>query len=109
MTYERREGEPATRGLTGLRKVYKRGYVVEDSLDRKDDDVEAVGQSQDKRFDIGDADDEDNEFDAVEDEQTTMRDSEGTIVRKETPPVYARALPERVDHFAVPSEDNPWA
>ena len=109
MTYERRKGEPATRGLTGLRKVYKRGYVVEDSLDRKDDDVEAVGQSQDKRFDIGDADDEDNEFDAVEDEQTTMRDSEGTIVRKETPPVYARALPERVDHFAVTSEDNPWA
>ncbi len=40
----------------------------------------------------------------MEDEQEAAE--EMTITRAETPPAHARIV---VDHYHVPSEDNPWA
>lgn len=109
MTHERRKGEPATRGPAGLRKVYRRGYVVEDpeQSGRREGEVEV---EQPERFGIGDVGDE--EVDAVmEGEEEAVRDVEGTVAKAETPPAYARLHSQKLgaDHFAVPSEDNPWA
>ncbi|THG96044.1 hypothetical protein EW026_g5723 [Hermanssonia centrifuga] len=91
--HDRRKGDP-----TALRKVYRRGYAVDDVSGRKEGEVE-IDDEPNGLFTVGD------DIDAVmEDEQEAAE--EMTITRAETPPAHARIV---VDHYHVPSEDNPWA
>ncbi|CAL1710429.1 unnamed protein product [Somion occarium] len=115
MTHERRKGEPAVRGTVGLRKVYRRGYVVDDPEGRKEGEVEIEqpitptaeereNENGDARFSVGDDVDEimEVEHEAVE----AVEDVERTVARVETPPAHARIV---VDHYTIPGDDNPWA
>ncbi|KAI0083895.1 organic solute transporter Ostalpha-domain-containing protein [Irpex rosettiformis] len=94
--HDRRKGEPA-----GLRKVYRRGYVVDDNEGRKEGEVEiANGDGMSGTpFAIGDDVDE-----ATRLEATAVEDMTATVAT--TPPAYARVT---VDHFPPHEDENPWA
>ncbi|KAI0691486.1 organic solute transporter Ostalpha-domain-containing protein [Cytidiella melzeri] len=93
-THDRRKGEPA-----GLRKVYRRGYVVDDIEGHKEGEVEIEdGGGEATPFTVGDDVDEVTEAEAV-----AVEDMATTIAT--TPPVHARVV---VDEY-ISHEDNPWA
>lgn len=121
---ERRKGEPSTRG-SGLRKVYRRGFVRDEedgehvAGEVEVDDAEGVDDSQ--RIDLGeqiadtlgDEDQEDREDDERytdtprhTSEWTHEVEVEGVIARSSTPPVHARI---QTTHYDIPDDDNPWA
>ena len=92
-THDWRKGEP-----TALHKVYRRGYVADEDGQHEEGEVE-VRDGQADAFGVG------------EDVDTIMRTEEEVaedmaVTKATTPPVHARIV---VDHYQVPSEDNPWA
>ena len=93
--HERRRGEPQ-----GLRKVYRRGYVVDDEEGQKQGEVEVDAQNDESTpFTIGD------DVDAIlETEETAVEDM--TATRAETPPAHAQIV---VDNYDELHEHNPWA
>jgi hypothetical protein len=92
-SHDRRRGEPA-----GLRKVYRRGYVVEDAEGRKEGEVEVEDAEEATPFAVGDDVDEVTQAEAV-----AVEDMVATVAA--TPPAHARVV---VDDY--PShEENPWA
>lgn len=99
-SHERRRGEPA-----GLRKAYRRGYVVEDEEGVQEEgevEVEGAEEVEEARglFSVGE-----DEVDAVtETEQVAVEDM--TVTRAETPPAHARIV---VDSYDDLHEANPWA
>ncbi|GLB40871.1 putative organic solute transporter Ostalpha [Lyophyllum shimeji] len=105
---ERRKGEPAIRG-PGLRRVYKRGFVI-DSEDGEKTDGEHEGREPDEeeRREAGYESPEETRTqrgDLHEDSdghQATL-DPEGIVARAGTPPLHARIT------FTEYDEDNPWA
>ncbi|KAI0777429.1 organic solute transporter Ostalpha-domain-containing protein [Trametes elegans] len=104
MTRERRKGEPAVRGGSVLHRVFRRGYVVDADVQRKQGEVEvehsaSSPQVEEGREVFGVGDDADVD-DITELEQRAVE--EVTVARAETPPAHARII---VD---VP-EENPWA
>ncbi|KAF8184782.1 DUF300 domain-containing protein [Pholiota molesta] len=82
-TRERRKGEPSTRG-SGLRKVYRRGFV----------EVDAGGGDADT---LGDEDQEDRE----DDERYTYTPRQSSE--------WAHEVEVRTTHYDIPDHDNPWA
>ncbi|KAL6298516.1 organic solute transporter Ostalpha-domain-containing protein [Sparassis latifolia] len=102
MVYERRKGEPAVRGGAGLRKVYRRGYVVDDGEARAEGDggVEDESGDQDAMFTVGD--DVDNILDA----EAEVIDETTTITTLETPPAHAHIV---YISPTIPDNENPWA
>ncbi|KNZ80394.1 Transmembrane protein 184 like protein [Termitomyces sp. J132] len=105
-TRERRKGEPAVRG-SGMRKVYKRGFVSNTGdSQRADGEIEPREPHGEDRVEAGE-----DLLDGVGAEQIndSGRDSdgsqapEGLIVRAATPPIHARVLIHEYD------DDNPWA
>lgn len=90
-SYDRRKGEP-----TALHRVYRRGYVIDEEGDRQEGEVEVEDESG--PFTVGD------DVDTVVDAEDTAVD-EMAVTRAATPPAHARV----VDHYKVPSEENPWA
>lgn len=98
-SHDRRKGEPA-----GLRKVYRRGYVVDDghgSPKQVDVEVDAKDEEPEEqaRFSVGDDVDE-----IMEAEAEAADDM--TITRAQTPPAHARIV---VDTYDDLHEHNPWA
>lgn len=101
--HDRRKGEPA-----GLRKVYRRGYVVEEEDESEDAsgtqirkgevEVEREGEGQE---DVKEAEEE---IEEVEDAVAHVEEEMASTVVT-TPPVHARVV---VDH-PHGLEDNPWA
>ncbi|KAJ3480439.1 hypothetical protein NLI96_g8346 [Meripilus lineatus] len=98
MTHERRKGEPAVRPH-GLRKVYRRGYVVEEDEGRVEGEVEV----EDPDPDSGGRGEDGRDLGAV---LQVEEEAVETIARAVTPPAHARIF---VDSYALGSEDNPWA
>jgi len=109
MAHERKRGEPAVRG-SGLRKVYRNEYHVEDSHGHeKEVEVEELRNPQ-----TAERDRERNEI--PEETKIKIRDEDGDsdhsppgeskITRKMTPPPGAQV---RVDHYVEGEDDNPWA
>ncbi|EKM53014.1 uncharacterized protein PHACADRAFT_147340 [Phanerochaete carnosa HHB-10118-sp] len=93
--HERRRGEPQ-----GLRKVYRRGYVVqdEDGPKRGEVEVDAHGEAH-SPFAVGE------DVDAVlETEGTAVEDM--AVTRAETPPAHAQIV---VDNYDELQRHNPWA
>ncbi|KAI0794929.1 organic solute transporter Ostalpha-domain-containing protein [Abortiporus biennis] len=101
---ERRKGEPAVHAAPGLRKVYRRGYVVDDEEgNRSEGEVEVetpVIQRSVDNFAAGD------DVDTVLEAEAEAVGEAATIARAETPPAHARIT---VDQYSIGSEDNPWA
>ncbi|KAI0081589.1 DUF300-domain-containing protein [Panus rudis PR-1116 ss-1] len=110
LSHERRKGEPTSRGGPGLKKVYRRGYVIDDdpahyqhphgerSQERGEVEIERpiTPQEEQAAFTVGD------DVDAVlEAEEEAVE-----IARVETPPPHARVV---VNSYDVPGEENPWA
>ncbi|GJF00174.1 organic solute transporter Ostalpha-domain-containing protein [Phanerochaete sordida] len=92
-SHERRRGEPQ-----GLRKVYRRGYVVEDRAGTRRGEVEVEPRPAEASFAIGE------DADALLDPEEAV--AEMTVTRAETPPAHARIV---VDNYDEPQEHNPWA
>jgi len=102
---ERRKGEPAIRG-SGLRMVYKRGFVIDSENGNKTDgEIEVQEPDGDERVEAGEG-----FLEAIGTQSGDLHgDSDGRqdtpkgVARAGTPPLHARiALPEY-------DEDNPWA
>ncbi|PPQ80136.1 hypothetical protein CVT25_001435 [Psilocybe cyanescens] len=125
LTRERRKGEPATRGGSGLRRIYRRGFVAQgEDGERAEGEVEVEEQAEDaedaRRVEVGEeivhaigddsGDDEEVErfprtsghSDWVQDVQV-----EGVVARTGTPPLHARV--EAYQYHDIPEDDNPWA
>ncbi|KAF9002526.1 organic solute transporter Ostalpha-domain-containing protein [Cyathus striatus] len=113
---DRRKGEPAMRG-SGLRKIYRRGFVVEHGDERKSEgqiEVEDPSPSNRRRVDAGeemlealghkDDDYEEPADHGVEPSEWT-HEAEGLVARAGTPPLHARL---QANTFVV-DDDNPWA
>lgn len=103
---ERQKGEPATHG-SALRKVYRRGFIVEDS---EGEEVEGEVEIDDhERMEAGKDDSgetTEGAQDTFEGESEAIQELEGTIARAETPPPHARV------EVKSPFDDdveNPWA
>ncbi|EPQ51504.1 DUF300-domain-containing protein [Gloeophyllum trabeum ATCC 11539] len=97
-TWERRKGEPAKRGL---KKVYRRGYVVDDEShgEREVGEVEVEREREGDEGEIFKVADEDED----EVEEVVEREAEPIITSTAIePPVHARL-------GVLPKEDNPWA
>ncbi|KAG6836292.1 hypothetical protein H0H93_009432 [Arthromyces matolae] len=104
---ERRKGDPAIRG-SGLRKVYKRGFITRTGDGRlAEGQIEVQEPHGEDRIEVGE-----NLLDimGVEDPDNPGGDvdgshfhQEGVIARATTPPVHAQVLINEFD------DDNPWA
>ncbi|KAF8962096.1 organic solute transporter Ostalpha-domain-containing protein [Flammula alnicola] len=120
-TRERRKGEPATRG-SGLRKVYRRGFVAHGGNGEREvgevEVEEAGGEGDSRRVDLGDEivrtiGDEDEGEEGRGEYGNTLRHTsewtqevEGVVARSGTPPLHARVQTHYSD---IPDHDNPWA
>lgn len=116
MTNERRKGEPAVRG-SGLRKVYRRGYVI----DHDHDDPHQHhyhGDEHEGEREVGEVEvDLNGEGEEGEDSGAILRAEEEvveTIARVQTPPAYAQVPTLVSDPYfhstgIVGEVDNPWA
>ncbi|KDR79314.1 hypothetical protein GALMADRAFT_208731 [Galerina marginata CBS 339.88] len=133
-TRERRKGEPAMKG-SGLRRVYRRGFVVhgegddgeeeEEGEARGEVEVEEREEGRDhgaRRVDVGeeiahvvgDDDDDANEEsggdrtrDAGSGWTSTVPVEEVIVARTTTPPLHARVQTPLYDD--IPDDHNPWA
>ncbi|KAF5372342.1 hypothetical protein D9615_009300 [Tricholomella constricta] len=105
---ERRKGEPAVRG-SGLRRVYRRGFVTHSEEGRRTDgEIEVREPDGEERVEVGE-----DVLDAIgaksgdlhrdSDGSQAASDAEGVVARAETPPLHARVLIHQYD------DDNPWA
>lgn len=91
----KRKGSP-----TGLRKVYRRGYVVEDEGGVNEGEVEVDANGEDDNpFTVGD------DVDAIMETEEVAAE-EMTATRAETPPAHTRIV---VDNFDELHDSNPWA
>ncbi|KAJ3514459.1 hypothetical protein NLJ89_g2366 [Agrocybe chaxingu] len=112
--YTRRKGEPSTRG-SGLRKVYRRGFVVDGGGGQYEEgevEVEEPGEAGNRRVDAG----EENIAERIEEakepkkagqETEWTQETEGVAARSGTPPLHARVQAYHYDD--VLGSDNPWA
>lgn len=91
-SHDRRRGEPA-----GLRKVYRRGYVVESEDGTQEGEVEVEDASTEPSADGDDVD-------AVMQAEVGVVE-EMTATRATTPPAHAHIV---VDDYQV-HDENPWA
>lgn len=91
-SHDRRRGEPA-----GLRKAYRRGYVVEGEDGKKEGEVEI-------EEDVGEPSAVDEDVDAVAQAETAAVEGM-TITQATTPPAHARVSVNEYDIH----EENPWA
>jgi hypothetical protein len=124
MAHERRKGEPAVR-QTGLRKIYKRGYVVEDEEGEekqaevrveREENVEGVSPTEKTKVTIWgqNGSSEDVNGDDGSPSSPWIEEAEVTIAQSTTPPPHATL---EVDQHAYhsprlppPNDDfNPWA
>ncbi|KAF8154489.1 organic solute transporter Ostalpha-domain-containing protein [Crassisporium funariophilum] len=110
-TRERRKGETATRG-SGLRKVYRRGFVAqtEDGEAEGEVEVEEPGEADSRRVDAGEEilhSIEDDESDGHRNRSEMTQEVEGVVARIATPPLHARVHAYEYDDN--PDHDNPWA
>ncbi|KAJ6513623.1 DUF300 domain-containing protein [Mycena vitilis] len=109
---ERKRGEPPTG--SGLRKVYKRGFVAEDDEgDAVEGEVEVVDDREGLRspgrmeqgeaalMTIGSDSEEEEDSDGGDAGQLLQQEPEAIVARAATPPAHARFAPSD-------SEDNPW-
>lgn len=114
-TRERRKGEPTTRS-SGLRKVYRRGFVTHDEDGEfLEDDVESeeLGEGDSRRADVreqivhtmGDEENDDSRSSGSSDSQSHA--VEEVIARIATPPLHARV--QAYSYSDIPDHDNPWA
>ncbi|KAF9444498.1 DUF300-domain-containing protein, partial [Macrolepiota fuliginosa MF-IS2] len=117
-TRERRKGEPAIRGL-GLRKVYRRGFEVEDEdgeITRDDMGAEDLG-AESQRTNSAEGNLNEITRDDHNDPQRhrsgseksaawELENEEGVVARAQTPPLHARLSP---NHYDISEHDNPWA
>ncbi|TFK47286.1 DUF300-domain-containing protein [Heliocybe sulcata] len=95
--WQRRKGEPAKRGL---KKVYRRGYVVDDEQQGETEvgEVEVEREREANEGSVFKVADEDEE----EVEEVLEREAEPVVTSTAMePPAHAR--------LDLPSEDNPWA
>jgi hypothetical protein len=98
-TRERRKGEPALGGA-GLRKVYRRGFVIDDPESKEE--IRGEVEVDDPEVEPSDAAESKEEIE--EEEERLFEDVDGVVAREEsTPPVHARVLD------LPPDEENPWA
>lgn len=109
-TRERRKGEPAVRG-SGLRKVYRRGFVGQTEDGRHTHgEVEVQEPDGERRVEAGEeildtlgAESEDSGSDGRHVESEFGGASEGVVTRAGTPPLHARVVVRDFD------DDNPWS
>jgi len=121
LTRERRKGEPAVRG-SGLRKVYRRGFVAhgEDGEEMEGEvEVEETGDADERRVEVGEeithavGDDEDDENEGAakpkhsQGSEWVSNQVEGVVARSGTPPLHAQVKTYQYDDLA--ENDNPWA
>jgi hypothetical protein len=109
-TWERRKGESTVRG-SGLRKVYKRGFVGQaepgvrtyGEIEVHEPDAEHRVEAGEEILDVLGAESEESDDDKHRRDSVFVARTEGIIARAGTPPGHARvALGEY-------NEDNPWA
>ena len=85
---------------TGLHKVYRRGYVVEDEEGMKEGEVEIdTGGEDSGPFTVGD------DVDAIMETEEAATE-EMTVTRAETPPAHTRIV---IDNYDDLHDSNPWA
>lgn len=115
---ERRKGEPAVHG-SGLRKVYRRGFVAHDEDGEEtaegEVEVEETGDADERRVNAGEEiaqSIENSEDDGGRttpkhdtDSEWVAKDAEGVIARTTTPPLHAQVKTYHYDDH----DDNPWA
>ncbi|KZT21940.1 DUF300-domain-containing protein [Neolentinus lepideus HHB14362 ss-1] len=92
--WERRKGEPAKRGL---KKVYRRGYVVDDERQGETE----VGEVEVER----DGGDDSGVFKVADEDEDEMEE----VVETQTEPSTVMEPPAHARLDLMPSEDNPWA
>ncbi|KAF8885393.1 organic solute transporter Ostalpha-domain-containing protein [Gymnopilus junonius] len=120
---ERKKGEPTSRG-SGLRRVYRRGFVAsgdDDEDDREghtegeveveetmnnDDGSRRVEAGEEILHTIGD-DGEDEHPRTFGSEWTRNVEVEGVFARSGTPPLHARIQAHQ--YHDIPDDGNPWA
>ncbi|KAF9456225.1 organic solute transporter Ostalpha-domain-containing protein [Collybia nuda] len=110
-TRERRKGEPAVRG-SGLRKVYRRGFIGQAKDGRHaHGEVEVQEPDGEGRVEAGQeimstlgAESGDSDNDGRHGELEPENMAEGIVARAETPPLHARVVVQDFD-----DDENPWA
>ncbi|KAF8066552.1 DUF300 domain-containing protein [Lyophyllum atratum] len=105
---EKRKGEPAVRG-SGLRMVYKRGFVADSGDGRRmDGEIEVEEADEEDRVEAADEvleafGAESGDLHEESDGRQVTPDAEGVVARAETPPIHARVALHEYDDV------NPWA
>jgi len=115
LAHERRKGDPAR--STGLRKVYRRGFVAQDEDGKRAEgevEVELPKEKNDssRLVDVGEEVAENVEREEHNKDRATLgaewsQEVEGVVARSGTPPLHARI---QTHHYHdIPEDDNPWA
>jgi hypothetical protein len=113
-TRERRKGEPPARG-SGLRKVYRRGFVTHgEDEEFLDDEVEAgeLGEGDSRRGNIREqivhtiGDEENDDSRSTDSSNSQPHAVEEVVARIGTPPLHARV--QAYNYRDIPDHDNPW-
>ncbi|PPQ96895.1 hypothetical protein CVT26_005881 [Gymnopilus dilepis] len=120
---ERRKGEPTVRG-SGLRRVYRRGFVASGDDEEEghvegevevaethpnDDGSRRVEAGEEILHTIGDDEDEvEHQYPRTFGSEWTQNvEVEGVVARSGTPPLHARIQAHQFHD--IPDDDNPWA
>ncbi|KAF4621605.1 hypothetical protein D9613_012574 [Agrocybe pediades] len=113
LAHERRKGE-STRS-TGLRKVYRRGFVTEDEDGKRAEgevEVELPKERNDSSRLVDVGEEVADEVESEEERKASVgaewsQEVEGVVARSGTPPLHARI---QTHHYHdIPEDDNPWA
>jgi hypothetical protein len=109
-TWERTKGDPTARG-SGLRKVYRRGFIGQaERGTRTVGEIEVHEPDGEQRVEVGEdifdelgAEESDIDGDGEQGDSAFVVRTEGIVARAGTPPGHARISIDGHD------EDNPWA
>jgi len=114
---DRRKGEPGLKG-PGLRKVYRKGFSVQEGEDEHVvGEVEVEDEHGEQRVEEGErilesvkheteADSPVRDNASLYDRMEWGRESDGVVARASTPPVHAQVGSPQYD---IHDDDNPWA
>lgn len=111
-TRERRKGEPATRS-SGLRKVYRRGFVSHGEDGEFLEYEEELGEGNSRKEDVREQivhtirDEENDDSRSSGSSSSQPHVVEEVIARIGTPPLHARV--QAYSYSDIPDHDNPWA
>ncbi|TFK17733.1 DUF300 domain-containing protein [Coprinopsis marcescibilis] len=122
LSHERRKGEPSVNPASGLKKVYRRGFEVEDKHEdgriRGEVEVEdRSGHDPARRVDAGEqiihniqtsGSPGEDDASAASRSRSPWDDNQPVVARAQTPPLHARVNAYHFDDIPGP-DNNPWA